>query len=644
MSFDDRLFSAIDGIEVPLELSPENMKAMLDSMDIVQEPADNVPEVLISGKLEKMPARSRRLSVMRTVAAVAACVAVAGGAVVMNSNRGSIGTIESEKTYEAVQQVSSYDELYSIYSGIYNDHVLSREEIGDGEEIITNDPSAAPSQTTAAAVPGEAETAVSGTAPVTVGNPEESITDDTDDEPVRSDFSDADIVKSSGSFVYYLCGGTLYCVDKNDMSVTAEADSSYSPFEMDIYGDKLLLIGSDRDSGGDYVTAEIYDISGGVPVAQRSYRQNGNYVSTRTDERGYLMIVTSCSKVSGGNGVYPGIESYVPRYYIDGECFYIDASDVYVPQTASNVDYTVISTVPLNGSSVTVKAVLGGGANVYCTDDTLYVTGVDNTSSTDRTYITSFAVYEGVLEYKAQGVVDGALLSRHSMGVTGGYFRIACRSYDESGLTVTDVYTLDSSLNVVSSKKGLLKGQNDVKAKFEGSSAVLICGGEPFLSVDLDHEEEPDESTAETQTAPVINTTSVGSGLSMALTADGDVLTATLYGENGEVSGQYFVDDLEMPYSAAVNDSKALLVDEERMLVGFPVSGIKDGITVNRFCLFSTADGTLYTIGTAQFDGFDESFEFDRCVIDGNELILMGSGKIATVDLYTMTVKELIDF
>lgn len=663
MTFEERLKAAAGQISVPDELSPDNIKTMLDLSGIVQDPAEEcvvevVPALCVSESLASVtpvPRRTpRQTSLIRALAALAACAALAGGIQAIQS-RNKPEPIATDKSYEAVQQVSSYDELYSIYSGLYNEHVLSDEEQGDGVEI------AAPAETTVgtaiSVAPIQTEVSYVGTAGTPAVTAAESVftvyEPEPIDEPVRSDFSDADIVKDSDDFIYYLCGGTLYCVDKKDMS-SAKVESEYSPFEMDIYGNFLLLIGRETEADNGYVTAEIFDISSKEPVLVRSYRQNGEYVSTRTDSDGYLMIVTSCSKA----GLDGSIESYVPKYFINGEKFFIDPSDVYVPQTATNVDYTVLSTVPLDGSKITVKAVLGGGANVFCTDDTLFVAGVDSESVSDRTYITSFGVSCGRLEYRAEGSVNGALLSKRSMGYTEGKFRIACTEYDEYGQNTTTIYSLDSDLNVISRQGGLAEGCNDVKVRFEGSVASLFTGDAFIDSVDMDFvpETAAEETAVQSTAVSAVSTmavqtspqTSVGSGLSFRLSrADSGSLTASLTDGEGNVTGVFGIDDLLSADSMALYDTKAVLVDEERKFIGFPVTGkvIEDGreVCVNRYYLFSSADGTLYSIGFAQFDDLGDTFVFDRAVIDGNELVLMGSGKMATVDLYTMTVRSVTD-
>lgn len=655
MSFDDMLLSAVSDIEVPDALSPENIKNMLDCAAIVQEPVDPVPELIVSEKLERMPVRTKRVSFMRSIAAIAACAALAGGVLAMNSSNASIDPIAEEKTYEAVQQPSSYDELYSIYSGIYNSHELSREEIGDGEELITGDDTGGQKNNTVGTQSAQRAEEKFGTvtkpADSTAANT--AVTDDA--EPMFSDLSNADIVQSTDSYIYYLCDGTVYTVDKSDMSVVDAAESEYSPFEMDIYGDTLLLISRETDEYGDFVCAEIYDISDGTPVPEKTYRQDGRYISARTDEDGVVCMITSVSKSSRFNGdLAAPLDSFVPWYYVDGVKSFVEASDIFVTQNAADVDYTVVSSMPLafGGDDISVKAVLGGGAAVFCTDNMLYVASVDNTGDRAVTYITSFGTDHGNLNYLSEGSVKGALRNRHDIYVSGGLLRVACLDYDTDGESEINIYSLDSLLNVVSQKTGLMKGSGFVKIRFEGSVAWLSENGELPVPVDLDTSDEvtdvsqdvpADETPADIAPVYTEQSAAVGTRTVSVDRFDG-IFMINLTDSNGTRTDTFTVGDLSAASSAALTDSKAIFTDPDRQLAGIPVSGSVGGRTVDRYYLFSVVGDTLTQAGMVEFDAYGTDTGFDRAVIEGEDLILMGTGKMATVDLYTFEIKDMVTF
>ncbi|MGN1107436.1 MAG: hypothetical protein ACI4RH_12345, partial [Huintestinicola sp.] len=214
MSFDNELKKALDNIEVPEELMPENIEAMLRKVGRQEIKTTDKASVDEERSVKITASRTNRAVIMRTLAAAAACVALAAGFTAFREENAKPAEIESEIEYEAVQ-VQSYDELYNIYTGIYlNGSDTARgAENGDGVEIITDEDTAS-SQTETSAVITETTPAITEAAPVTETEiPQETI------EAVRSDFSDADIVKSSDKCIYYICGGTLYAVSKEDMAV-----------------------------------------------------------------------------------------------------------------------------------------------------------------------------------------------------------------------------------------------------------------------------------------------------------------------------------------------------------------------------------------------------------------------------------------
>ena len=209
MSFEKDLRKAVESIDIPEELLPVNIEAMLRNAD--RSAQKNTSADI--DRSEKITAKkTNRTIIMRTIAAAAACIALAGGFAAVRQQTAKPVDIESEINYEAVQ-VQSYDELYSIYTGIYLNSEANSEtaaaENGDGVEIITDD-------TAITDVPAATET----TPAITEAPAEDTSRKNID--AVCSDFSDADIVKSDDSSIYYICGGTLYVVSKDNMAVKQE--------------------------------------------------------------------------------------------------------------------------------------------------------------------------------------------------------------------------------------------------------------------------------------------------------------------------------------------------------------------------------------------------------------------------------------
>lgn len=648
MSFEKDLRKAVESIDIPEELLPVNIEAMLRNAD--RSAQKNTSADI--DRSEKITAKkTNRTIIMRTIAAAAACIALAGGFAAVRQQTAKPVDIESEINYEAVQ-VQSYDELYSIYTGIYLNSEANSEtaaaENGDGVEIITDD-------TAITDVPAATETT-----PAITEVPAED-TSRKNIDAVCSDFSDADIVKSDDSSIYYICGGTLYVVSKDNMAVKQEITTENPPFEMYVRGNSLVLVSEEKASGDksedgrDHtnVVIDIYTISSDSLTHIKTYKQNGEYNSARIDDNGVLYLVTGYSNYRGAPlDENADLDNYVPGYYIDGEKHYVAAEDITVPQGANNTDYTIISSVkcsePVN---ISVKAVLGSNANAFCSDDTLYVAFSGTKDGKSYTAVTSFAISESGLSYKASGTVEGELISRYSMAESEGGFRIACRSFDENGMAVTDIYTLDSSLAVISKAEGLLPGVIIGSVKFDGNYASLIENNRTDASLVVDLDQSAPVENAETKCFIAPYVSKLSDGLMAGITACEDEnggyngLRLELYSaDGGEKISETVFARFPKVQSPALSDKKAMLIDTDNKIVGIPVSSVNEFGVKNQYFVFGYDENSFTQKGVFEYNDIDDSYTFERAVVTDGVLYIIGSGRMVSVDLDDMTVADTFVF
>lgn len=648
MSFEKDLRKAVESIDIPEELLPVNIEAMLRNAD--RSAQKNTSADI--DRSEKITAKkTNRTIIMRTIAAAAACIALAGGFAAVRQQTAKPVDIESEINYEAVQ-VQSYDELYSIYTGIYLNSEANSEtaaaENGDGVEIITDD-------TAITDVPAATET----TPAITEAPAEDTSRKNID--AVCSDFSDADIVKSDDSSIYYICGGTLYVVSKDDMAVKQEITTENPSFEMYVRGNSLVLVSEEKASGDksedgrDHtnVVIDIYTISSDSLTHIKTYKQNGEYNSARIDDNGVLYLVTGYSNYRGAPlDENADLDNYVPGYYIDGEKHYVAAEDITVPQGANNTDYTIISSVkcsePVN---ISVKAVLGSNANAFCSDDTLYVAFSGTKDGKSYTAVTSFAISESGLSYKASGTVEGELISRYSMAESEGGFRIACRSFDENGMAVTDIYTLDSSLAVISKAEGLLPGVIIGSVKFDGNYASLIENNRTDASLVVDLDQSAPVENAETKCFIAPYVSKLSDGLMAGITACEDEnggyngLRLELYSaDSGEKISETVFARFPKVQSPALSDKKAMLIDTDSKIVGIPVSSVNEFGVKNQYFVFGYDENGFTQKGVFEYNDIDDSYTFERAVVTDGVLYIIGSGRMVSVDLDDMTVADTFVF
>ncbi len=662
MTFEERLNELIDEVEVPDELSPENIALMLKAkttqskMETEHINIKSVPSV-----------HAQRLRIIKmTAASVAACAVIGTGLIAYNShNESKIGTIDETIEYNAISP-NDYDDLYSIYTGIYFSADPEQEDKDNAPEADKNDEN----------VPAISD------APT---EPEDTLS-----ELSAYDFqgaakglaNDADIVKTDGTNLYCISDGRLYIVSLDTMEIVSVIENKLSPpVELYIDGDRLILVskenaeiqivesssssseittsdsvvpaaGSDTLSTDEKnadpnrtesvsranVAVDIYDLKDkSNPKLTTSYKQNGKYTSSKLVD-GVLYLVSDYSDyrtapLSDG----ASLDSFVPAYSLNGNRQFVAPEDIMVPANANSTDYTVVSAIGCNSDTpeVTVKAVLGTSRNVYCSADTLYTVGVGKSSSgVDYSIITSFDLSEGTgITYKASSSVAGRVISKYSMNEYNGNFRIATETSDENG-TSTSVYVLDSELKVINSAGALLAGQTVSAVRFEDTFASLFTNDDtPALVLDL-------ASDPPVQSQSLANTSAYLYGYSdtrlcgIAKKADGNGLTLTMYdADNGLMLNSIdFAEDIGKVNSKALTDRRAVLIDSG--MVGVPVYSYSEFGVNNLYYVFSYDDEAGFTLkGRIEYVELDDSAVFERAAVNEDMLYIFSEKKVVSVRL-----------
>ena len=662
MTFEERLNELIDEVEVPDELSPENIALMLKAkttqskMETEHINIKSVPSV-----------HAQRLRIIKmTAASVAACAVIGTGLIAYNShNESDIGTIDETIEYNAISP-NDYDDLYSIYTGIYFSADPEQEDKDNAPESDRND---------------EDVPAISD-APT---EPEDTLS-----ELSAYDFqgaakglaNDADIVKSDGTNLYCISGGKLYIVSLDTMEIVSVIENKLSPpVELYIDGDRLILVSKENEeiqivesssssseittsdsvvpaAGSDTLSADeknadpnrtesvsranvavdIYDLKDkSNPKLTTSYKQNGKYTSSKLVD-GVLYLVSDHSDyrtapLSDG----ASLDSFVPAYSLNGNRQFVAPEDIMVPANANSTDYTVVSAIGCNSDApeVTVKAVLGTSKNVYCSADTLYTVGVGKSSSgVDYSIITSFDLSKGTgITYKASSSVAGKVISKYSMNEYNGNFRIATETSDENG-TSTSVYVLDSELKVINSAGALLAGQTVSAVRFEDTFASLFTNDDtPALVLDL-ASDPPVQSQSLANTSAYLYGYSDTKLCGIDKKTDGNGLTLTMYdADNGLMLNSIdFAEDIGDVDSKALTDRRAVLIDSG--MVGVPVYSYSEFGVNNLYYVFSYDDEAGFTLkGKIEYVELDDSAVFERAAVNGDMLYIFSEKKVVSVRL-----------
>ena len=688
MKFEERLNELINEVEVPDELLPQNIAKMLKAEKAQsKQEAARYKDTRTASSVHAQ----RRTIIMRTVAATAACAAFAAGMLVYNSRREDQIAIDDRPHYEAVPPVNpdSYDDLYNIYTDIYLNEGSNKSggygnDTAIGEENSSSEQPIEYSGTQPQDIPpdifaydftdyglnvSEADIVkcdgdymyclkdntlyivsletmeVISTIESTLNPPVEIyiegdrvilISKETEEIQVIS--SGTDKAAADSSEAGHL--PTASDVPANDADTVQPAEYSSGFTDEQLLNDKTGLDMQAEDNGflrggiGRMNTVvDIYDMQDpAFPVHTTSYKQNGSYTASRLVD-GQLYIVTAYSDYRiKPLDTQADLDGFVPAYYINGEKFFLAAGDINVPAGANSTDYTVISAINVSGDfSAAVKAVLGSSGNVYCSADTLYTVGVGK-RDTEYSIISAFDLSGSGIKYRTSGSVAGIFLSQHSMNEYDGNFRIAAKTTDEEGISSVALYVLDRDLTVVNSAGKLLPSRNVTSVRFEGNYARLFEDGGKTSSAVIDLSSFPPSMTQ----SPIVSSAYLYSYpgnrlLGVGKAQEGEGMTLTMYdSESGIMLGSAtFADKEREIFSRAFTDRRAVLVDTESGIIGIPLYSHNEFGTKNSYYVYSYDDSVGFiSKGVIEYVDIDDSLAFERGEVSGENLYVIGSGRI----------------
>lgn len=320
---------------------------------------------------------------------------------------------------------------------------------------------------------------------------------------------EADIIKNDGRYLYIVSSGQrtdtrLKIVDTESMTliydeyIKGEDDSILGISEIYVSGDTLVAscVESNYDNGtyfvGDSVVTYgynpwggnavnvIYDISDrGNPREIRRVEQDGRIISTRMN--GSVLYTVTSYTVRNENLD----ESYMPK--VNGAFIGCDCVYIYDENATSYTVLTAVDTKEKDGEIGKVS-VLGSGAEVYCTADTLYVGMYDRKYDEQKTNIFSFSLDGTNVAYKASGAVKGQFLNQFCFDEHKGVLRVATNNYDYTAdKDVSSIYILDKNLQLIGKLEDLAFDEQIKSVRFMGDTGYVVTfrNTDPLFTLDL---------------------------------------------------------------------------------------------------------------------------------------------------------------
>ena len=668
-------------LPIPERLEPSNIAAMLDAKaaqkTIVSKTSLNArPErvgaELTERKITVSSSKHRTSAAYRSVASIAACAALALGVI------GYIGIGNSEvpsvNRNDGGNYASDYDDVHDTFQKFYVDDAgkttldsaiediqksYSDTENAQGGTVDPIDPDAPdatdePMQTDPVK-PEDPEPVEPTDPPVDPPHANETIDDIVPIPENDAVIDNSDVVFGDGFIlvrdsnvlrVMTTRNGDIEYTDNIFPTFEHQASKTLVGFYADVgkavtvYSvtkgnaanepsqvDDLLdgLYGGTESVGPrSYVEVCIYDVIDGKAVLSSTTVQSGSLID-KNFVNGSLYLVTAYSDYRNSPIIgVEDLESYVPSYTVNGMKYYIEASDIMIPDYISTTDYTVISGISTAGG-ISVKAVLGYEGRVILKNGAVYLFSYDHSGSNDLTSVRVFSLSGGNVNYAGFTDIDGVALSGDGVSVFGSAIAVTSVKKDESGyMTTLGIY--DGTMNMVAwiDFPGAL-----TSAKRYGKK-LYLSGAKDKYGIDISDPEKPETISP----TPVKNTAEGlvefnGGYVTLTKAADGSLVLAKIVkNESGELrlAHKTVVTSEHGASSKALENNGLLFVSGE--VVGLPY-GYFDGVDYcYRYAIYRATENGFAEVGYIENHENDEVFENGKALLKGGVLYIFSEGRV----------------
>lgn len=277
----------------------------------------------------------------------------------------------------------------------------------------------------------------------------------------------------------------------------------YSAYEIYVYNDTLVVISSKlysnykgvNDNMGFVTMAEVYDISNPEkPKSLHSFEQSGSYISSRMIGDNLYLVTNYGIRYSK---LIVNEEEYAP--YVckdDGKREAVACTDIAYQEGSTSNEYVVASAfdVKKNKQTGTTKAMIGWGADVYCSLKNLYVYSNEYFGAEAGTAIAKLSLDNGV-EFVNKATVKGSVESQYSFSERNGKLCVftTANNYDEDGIDKNYLYVLNEDLKEIYKSKAFAETESIKTVKYIGNYAYVITyeQTDPLFVIDLSNVEKP---------------------------------------------------------------------------------------------------------------------------------------------------------
>ncbi|MFC1748056.1 beta-propeller domain-containing protein [Pseudomonadota bacterium] len=339
---------------------------------------------------------------------------------------------------------------------------------------------------------------------------------------------EADIIKNDGKYIYLIKGSTIRIIEAYPASNLEELAvfsfgedyEEFYPSEMYTDGNQLTVIGSIHG----YITMDVPVHLEGDPMAYPSYYSNrtkvfvlditnrnapevertveieGNYKTSRKVDDTLYMVVNHYR-----GWIYNTDEGpLVPlmRDSVEGDYeTVVGCADIHILPKPQSFNYLITAAIPLDSPTqkVSRSVVVGDGDNVYSSRDYMYIAATDwgggywAPYEERGTIVYRYELGEGSIAFTNKGRVPGHVLNQFSMDEYKSHFRIATTSDGWDSEMSNNLFVLGSDMNVTGEITGIAPTEKIYSVRFMGDRAYMVTfkRTDPLFVIDLSNARDP---------------------------------------------------------------------------------------------------------------------------------------------------------
>lgn len=695
---DKKIKNILENCNIPERLEPENIKRMLDNNS-----AQKRRREIKKSRIARIVAAAAALAVVFGTSVYFMKPSLYKDQIVINDTNKAVdaSTMKSAENYSDVYNYftasNKLTKFKNIIGGILSGSIKNNNDITYEDEMSAESADGSYNEN----APMDS----------IYGSEEDADKKDYSDTYNQEDgVLEADIVKTDGDRIFYACGDNIYFAKADNGKFTAHSYFSVSGKlginnisseirDMYIYKGKLIAI-CNYYNNMDMDGKEYYDMNCCYGIEADTYTaifdlvsleligyyvQEGNYNDVRLMSDGYLYIISSDDKyLDYDKTTDEDIDNYIPEYRVDNELHYVDPENIMIPsckvtELYDYVSYTNISGLDLNSDTpnqpVDMKSIAGYTNNVYCSSQNLYVV-----SGYDESEITRFSVSGGAVAPQASGRIKGYVNDQFSMSEYNGYFRIAVTEniWEESTESVGEdssiaantlvtqknsIYILDMEMKIVGSISDFGINEQIKSVNFSGDTAYVVTfrQTDPLYAIDLSNPFSPvmlDELKISGYSSYMQKW---GDGLLLGFGAEAEEETGWETGikvtmfDNSNPDNLKELDSVSLTsgseydyiYSEGIYERKALFIDCDNNLIGFPVNKYnynENGECLYSYQFYSFENGKLIYKGSINKENGHNSENFRRAVYVDGYLYAVSADEFKAADAVTITQTDSIVF